>query len=340
MTLLKLDLLTLDSNMMRSKNISVVGCGYWGKNLIRNFAELGCLNSVSDVDIDLAKLRSDEFKVPYITFEEVISNDDIQGIVIAAPAFLHAELAIIAMNAGKHVFVEKPMAINLKEANQMIKTSQDNKVSLMIGHLLQYHPIFRKLKHMVDINEFGKVKHIYSNRLSFGKIRSEEDVVLSFAPHDISMVLSLAANAKPVSVKRDSLSILQKGIDDIAHLNIEFSNSLQAHINVSWLSPLKEQKLVLIGERCTAIFDDTQTWKQKLAIYNNKINFEDMSVLKSKPRYVVDIPEAEPLKEECSYFYDVVNGKSSPITDGQEGYSVLSVLEAAEKAKSGKKISI
>ena len=323
---------------MRNKNISVVGCGYWGKNLIRNFSELGCLNSVSDVDGELAKSRANDFGVPYKSFEEILLSNEIQGVVIAAPAFLHAKLAISAMNSGKHVFVEKPMAINLKEANEMIKASKNNSTALMVGHLLQYHPVFTKLRNMVEKGEFGKIQYIYSNRLSFGKIRSEEDVVLSISPHDISMVLSLAGS-KPVSVKRDSLSILQKGIDDIARLNIEFSDGLKSDINVSWVNPIKEQKLVLIGETGMAIFDDTLQWKQKLAIYDHKVNFDDMSVLKSNPIYI-EVPEAEPLKEECSYFYNVVDGKSDPITNGEEGYSVLSVLEAAEKAKSGHKITL
>ena len=322
---------------MQNKNISVVGCGYWGKNLIRNFSQLGCLNSISDTNIELANSRSLEFNVPVKTFDEVLSCDEIEG-VIAAPAFLHSKLAISAMNSGKHVFVEKPMAINLKEANEMIEVSKRNSTSLMIGHLLQYHPVFRKLKNMVNDGEFGKINYIYSNRLSLGKVRSEEDVVLSFSPHDISMVLSLS-KSNPVSVKRDSLSILQKGIDDIARLNIEFSDGLMSDINVSWLNPVKEQKLVLIGENGMAVFDDTLEWKRKLALYKHKVNLNDLSVSKVDPIFV-EVPEAEPLREECSYFCDVVDGKSIPITDGIEGYNVLSILEAAEKAKSGQKITL
>jgi UDP-2-acetamido-3-amino-2,3-dideoxy-glucuronate N-acetyltransferase len=325
-------------SMPAKKNISVIGCGYWGQNLIRNFSSLGCLHSISDTDFELVTSRANEFLVPHKTFAEILVCDDIEGVAIAAPAFMHSKLAIDLMNAGKHVFVEKPMAISLAEASDMIAASQKNETFLMIGHLLQYHPVFRQLRKMVENDEFGKLNYIYSNRLSFGKIRTEEDVVLSFAPHDISMILSLAGS-EPMSVTRDSCSVLQKGIDDIARLHIEFVNGLKADINISWLNPTKEQKLVLIGEKGMAVFDDTLEWKHKLAIYRHQINLSTLEAIKTDPVFT-EVPEAEPLKEECSYFCGVVEGTLHPITDGAEGYRVLSVLEAAESAKSGQKAFI
>ncbi len=171
-------------------SIAVIGCGYWGKNLIRNFYELGVLSAVSDSDKLLAKEFSEKYKVPSLTFEEVL-NSSVRGVVIAAPAKYHAKLTIDALEANKHVYVEKPLAMNKKEADEMIKKSNKKGMHLMVGHLLQYHPVFKKLKEMNEEKDFGDIQYIYSNRFSFGKIRSEENVIWSFAPHDISMILSL-----------------------------------------------------------------------------------------------------------------------------------------------------
>jgi UDP-2-acetamido-3-amino-2,3-dideoxy-glucuronate N-acetyltransferase len=173
------------------KNIAVVGCGHWGKNLVRNFYELEVLASICDPNIDIAKQYAEQYSVQNHSFSEIINNPSIQGVVLAVPAKYHAAMAIDAMKQGKHVFVEKPLAMNEAEATLMIKTAKENKVQLMVGHLLQYHPVFQKVKEMVLGGEIGEIDYMYSNRLSFGKVRAEEDVIWSFAPHDISMILSL-----------------------------------------------------------------------------------------------------------------------------------------------------
>lgn len=324
--------------MTQKKNISVIGCGHWGKNLIRNFADLGRLHSVSDTNSELGLLLAEKYKVPFKDFDEIICSNDVYGVVIAAPAIYHSKLAVTAMNAGKHVFVEKPMAMNLADAKEMIKVSDTTNSSLMVGHLLQYHPVFKKLRNMAKEDYFGKLKYIYSNRLSLGKIRSEEDVVLSFSPHDISMILSLS-DSEPISLKRDSISILQNGIDDVARINIEFADGVTSDINVSWINPVKEQKLVIVGEKGMGVFDDTLEWNKKLMTLKYKIDLGNFSISKDEIKYI-KVHESEPLREECSSFCDVVDGKSKPLTNGLEGYKVLSILQAAEKAKSGKRITI
>ena len=172
------------------QEVSVIGCGHWGKNLVRNFAELGSLASVSDPDTRMAEIYATEYEVPSLSFEEVLESD-VNGVVIA-PAFLHAELAIAAFEAGKHVYVEKPLALNLDDADRVIHAAIQAGRHLMVGHLLQYHAVFTRLKGMVEEGGFGKLQYIYSNRMSAGKLRSEEDVIWSFAPHDVSMILSLA----------------------------------------------------------------------------------------------------------------------------------------------------
>ena len=311
------------------KNIAVVGCGHWGKNLVRNFAELGALAAVCDPNAELAKHYAEQYNVNNFSFAEIIKDAGIEGVVLAVPAPLHASLAIEAMNAGKHVYVEKPLAMNQIEARQMIDTSKDQGVQLMVGHLLQYHPVFIAVRELVASGELGGLSYIYSNRLSFGKVRSEEDVIWSFAPHDISMILSLTGQ-EPELVRTESASILQSNIADTATVHMKFKSGLKAHISVSWLHPYKEQKLVVIGESAMVVFDDTQPWEQKLALYRHNIDLtgEAPNLEKSDVQYI-DVAQSEPLKNECQHFIDVVNGRLNPLTDGDEGLRVLNVLSAA-----------
>ena len=311
------------------KNIAVVGCGHWGKNLVRNFSELGALAAVCDPQLELAKKYALELNVKNYSFDEILNDQFIEGVVLAVPAPLHASMAIKAMNAGKHVYVEKPLSMDSKEANNMIASSKKNDVELMVGHLLQYHPIFIAVRKIVESNELGPLNYIYSNRLSFGKIRSEEDVIWSFAPHDISMVLSLAGQ-KPQAVRTESSSILQTDIADTASIYMDFHLGLKAHIFVSWLHPHKEQKLVVIGKKAMIVFDDTKPWNQKLAIYRHIIKSDrGFPAIKKADVEYLEIAESEPLKNECQHFIDVVNGRLMPLTDGDEGLRVLNVLSAA-----------
>lgn len=310
------------------KNIAVIGCGHWGKNLVRNYSELGSLGAVCDPNTKLAELYANECKVNNMTYDEILNNPNLSGVVIAAPAPLHASMGIEAMSAGKHVYVEKPLAMNKTEAQAMIDSAKKNNVKLMVGHLLQYHPIFIKVRKIVESGDIGSLNYIYSNRLSFGKVRTEEDVIWSFAPHDISMILSLVKqNLK--SVKTHSSCILQPNISDMATIHLEFDN-LKAHISVSWLHPHKEQKLVVIGDNGMIVFDDTKPWNEKLAIYHHQIKFNDNlpKLDKAKVEYV-QIQESEPLKNECLHFIDVVNNNREPLTNSKEGLNVLNVLCAA-----------
>jgi predicted dehydrogenase len=311
------------------KNIAVVGCGHWGKNLVRNFSELGALTAVCDPNAEVAKHYADQYNVNNLSFAEILKDTGIEGVVFAVPAPLHASLAIEAMNAGKHVYVEKPLAMNQIEARQMIDTSKDQGVQLMVGHLLQYHPVFMAVRGLVASNELGGLSYIYSNRLSFGKVRSEEDVIWSFSPHDISMILSLTGQ-KPETVRTESASILQPNIADTATVHMTFTSGLKAHVSASWLHPYKEQKLVVIGESAMAVFDDTQPWEKKLALYRHNIDLtgEAPNLGKSDVQYI-DVAQSEPLKNECQHFIDVVNGRLMPLTAGDEGLRVLNVLSAA-----------
>ena len=311
------------------KNIAVVGCGHWGKNLVRNFSELGALAALCDPNDKLAQIYAEEYKVPPLSFAAILANPDIEGIVLAVPAPLHASMAIEAMNVGKHVYVEKPLAMNIAEAESMIASAKNCDVQLMVGHLLQYHPCFKMVRSLIEAGELGSLSYVYSNRLSLGKVRSEEDVIWSFAPHDISMILSLIGE-EPEVVRVDSSCMLQPGIADTAMLHMEFSSDVKAHVSVSWLHPFKEQKLVIVGQEGMLVFDDTRPWNEKLALYRHNIKSVEGSptIEKAEVEYL-EVVQAEPLKNECLHFIDVVSGRVEPLTDGVEGLSVLKVLSAA-----------
>ena len=316
------------------KNIAVVGCGHWGKNLVRNFSDLGSLAAVCDPNAEVAQQYADQYLVKNYSFSEVLNDLSIEGVVLAVPAPLHASMAIEVMNAGKHAYVEKPLAMNNLEADRMIASAEENGVQLMVGHLLQYHPIFMALRTLVESGEMGALQYIYSNRLSFGKVRSEEDVIWSFAPHDISMILSLTGH-EPDTVRTEYTSILQPDIADAAIVHMEFNSGLKAHISVSWLHPYKEQKLVVVGKNAMAVFDDTKPWGEKLALYRHVVRSSGSlpSLEKAEVEYV-EVPQSEPLRNECQHFVDVVSGDIMPLTNGKEGLGVLNVLSAASLSQS------
>ena len=321
------------------KNIAVVGCGYWGKNLVRNFSELGVLSSICDPNHSIANTFAKKYNVKSCSFAEISDDPDIKGVVLAVPAELHASMAVDAMNKGKHVFVEKPLAMNEVEANLMIAAAEKNNVQLMVGHLLQYHPIFKTVLKMVKSGDIGEINYIYSNRLSFGKIRTEEDVVWSFAPHDISMILSLT-NQELEFLTAHSTAVLQDNIADTATIHMTFKSGLKSHISVSWLHPYKEQKLVVIGKKAMLVFDDTKPWNEKLWIqrYQLEIN-QDSPILKKNDLEFIKVIEDEPLKNECKHFIDVVENNIKPSTNDQEGLKVLKVLTATTLSQKDNKVT-
>ena len=315
------------------KNIAVVGCGHWGKNLVRNFSALGALCSISDPNSEIADQYASQYNVKKYSFTEIINDPNIKGVVLAVPAHLHASMAIEAMNKNKNIFVEKPLAMNEVEAEAMIATAKKNKVRLMVGHLLQYHPIFKTIKEYVEAGKIGEINYIYSNRLSFGKVRTEEDVIWSFAPHDISMILSLTGQ-EPEYVSTNATSILQKNIADTATIHLQFKSGLKSHISVSWLHPYKEHKLVVVGQSAMLVFDDTKSWQEKLALYPyDAVSSKNLINLKNSNVQYIKVTEEEPLKNECQHFIDVVEKDIQPLTDGAEGLRVLKVLSAASRSQ-------
>jgi UDP-2-acetamido-3-amino-2,3-dideoxy-glucuronate N-acetyltransferase len=319
---------------IKSPHVAVVGSGYWGKNLVRNFYRLGALKLICDKnEIVLASFEKEYPGVETcLAINDVLSREDIQGIVIATPAESHFTLVTEALLAGKHVYVEKPMALRQSEGEELISVADKTHRVLMVGHLLQYHPVFRKLKGLAASGELGRINYIYSHRLNLGKIRREENILWSFAPHDISMILSLAGE-EPESVLATGGNYLHQKIADVTSTHLEFPSGIQAHIFVSWLHPFKEQKLVVVGDRKMAVFDDTQPWQDKLLLYPHRIKWQNNVPVPAKadPERL-EILEAEPLRMECEHFlYCIANGEQ-PLTDGHEGLRVLKVLNASQRS--------
>ena len=322
--------------------IAVVGSGYWGKNLVRNYAQLDALGAICDSN----KQVLESFKETYpdvhciSNFQELLAEKEIQGIAIAAPAEMHFSLAREALLSGKDVYVEKPLSLDVADARELREIAGKNSRILMVGHLLQYHSAFIKLKELIRQGELGRIHYIYSNRLSFGKIRREEDILWSFAPHDISMILSLA-NEDPECVMATGGNYLHKKIADVTTTHLEFPSGLKAHVFVSWLHPFKEQMLVVVGSKNMAVFRDTAAWDEKLLLYPHNIKWQNgIPVPDKQDAKKVDVDQSEPLKAECSHFIECIETRSNPITDATEGIEVLKILKASQDSlnSNGKKI--
>lgn len=320
-----------------NKYISVIGCGHWGKNLVRNFHEIGALHSVCDNNPEIAAQFAAQYDVETLSWDEVLTNDAVRGVVIASPAPFHYEMAKAALEAGKDVYVEKPITLKDEHARDLCDLAEQRKAILMVGHLLQYHTAFLKLKELSDSGEFGDLLYIYSNRISFGKVRREENVLWSFAPHDVSMVLALAGGRSPNFVDATGAAQTHDSIADFANVQMCFDDGLAAHINVSWINPFKEQKLVVIGTKGAGVFDDRLDWSEKLTLYPQGIDMsEDLPVLNKADAVALPLDEGEPLKAECQHFLDCIESRKTPRTDGAEGLRVLDVLNRADQAMSVK----
>lgn len=313
-------------------SIAIIGTGYWGKNLVRNFHGLEALTAICDTNPDSIHQFTNQYPgvKGVLSYSEIINDPAIKGIAISTPAPTHAAMAREAILAGKDVYVEKPLCLSEKEGAELNKLARENRRILMVGHLLWYHPAVLKLKELVDNGELGRIQYIYSNRLNLGKLRREENVLWSFAPHDISVVLGLLGEM-PFSIRAQGGNYLHQRIADTTVTLLNFASGVRAHIFVSWLHPFKEQKLVVVGEKKMAVFNDTEEWPKKLQLYPHTIEWsENIPIANKAEAENVVVDQYEPLRAECEHFLECITTRNEPRTDGEEGLRVLKVLNACQ----------
>lgn len=311
--------------------VAVIGCGDWGRNLVRNFRDLNALAAACEINPS----RIQELKSLYpecrtfSSYDAVLEAPSIEAVAIATPAESHGKLVKRALAHGKDVFVEKPLCLSTAEAEEILGLAKGR--ILMVGHLLWYHPAIVRLKELVDEGGLGRIQYIYSSRLNLGKIRREENILWSFAPHDISVLLGLVGEM-PESVQAQGGNYLHSQISDVTVSLLSFPSGVKAHIFVSWLHPFKEQKLIVVGDQKMAVFDDLET-ERKLVLYPHSIHWKNQIPVASKAEgSPVSLAPVEPLYAECLHFLECIQTRTVPRTDGQEGLRVLKVLQQCQEA--------
>jgi len=313
-------------------NLALVGCGYWGKNLARVFSELGVLRRVCDKDASRFGTLSFRGEPPTFTenLADLLADPDLHAVAVSTPAVTHYGIVKSALEAGKDVFVEKPLALNAQEGAALVNLAHERGRILMVGHILLYHPAIRKLRRLIEDGQLGRILYCYSNRLNMGLIRTEENILWSFAPHDISVMLHLLGE-EPIAAEADGQSYLTPGVVDVTLSRLRFKSGVTGHIFVSWLHPIKEQRLIVVGTEKMAVFDDTAD--KKLLLYPHRVDWPGRvpKAVKAEPT-VVEIEQAEPLKEECRHFLQCVIHRTPPLSDGAEGLRVLRVLDLCQKS--------
>ena len=320
---------------MSDTGIALIGCGAWGKNHLRVWSNLGCLRVVCDPDPD--RLQVVQSQYPGLEtcsdINVVLNRADIKAVVIAAPASLHAPLTLQAFEAGKDVLVEKPMALTITDGQKLVETARQQERILMVGHVLEYHPAIQRMHQLIKEGALGRVEYIYSNRLNLGRIRTEENALWSFAPHDIAIILRILG-VMPDEVACHGGAYLNYQIADVTLTSLRFPGNVQAHIFVSWLHPFKEQRFVVVGDRQMAVFDDTRPWPEKLALYPHSVDWLGGKVPVANRAEAVYLPldEAEPLRAECEHFLQCVVNRQQPLADGESGLQTLQILQVAQQS--------
>ncbi len=312
-----------------SVKVAVIGCGTWGKNLVRNFYNLESLFSICDMDSDtLCKVTGEYEGVKCICdFEQILQTPEINGVVIATPSHTHYSLTKKALEAGKHVYVEKPIATSSEEARELMELADEKGLVLMVGHLLLYHPVVNRLKSIVKDGTLGKITYVQSDRLNVNFFRNDRSVLWDLTPHDLSMAAYIL-DKKPLQVESAiGCSVNNDGIVDIAHIDIGFEDDILVHLSDSWIHPLKRVVLLVRGTKATAVFDDSFADK-KFELYDNQTTEKKLIEC---PDYI----EIEPLKLECQHFLNCIENRIKPRSDGLNGYETVKILEEAEKIMLG-----
>ena len=326
-------------------NLACVGAGNWGRNLVRVFDGLPQvqLKTICDARDDVRAAMARLYPQSGVTgdYTGVLGDPEVEAVVLAVPAVDHYETARLALEAGKHVYVEKPIALSYAHARELTELAEARGRVLMVGHLMEYHPALRLLKGLADSGELGEIYYLYSERVNLGVVRKDENALWSLAPHDISMILMLVG-AEPVSVSARGACYLQQGIEDVVFANLRFADGKMAQVQVSWLDPHKVRKLTVVGTKKMAVFDDVES-AEKVRIYDKAAEREggggpryesygESITLRFGDVVIPHISAAEPLKLECQHFVDCVRTGGTPVSDGRDGMRVVRVLEAAQRS--------
>jgi UDP-2-acetamido-3-amino-2,3-dideoxy-glucuronate N-acetyltransferase len=315
------------------KKLGLIGAGYWGKNLVRDFYKLNVLKTVCDKDIDILEQHKLNYPNIIITtqWENILNDAEITSICISLPAELHYKFAKTALLKDKDVYIEKPITLNIDEVQELINIAKNNNKILMVGHLLNYHPVIIKIKEQLKNGLIGNIKHIISNRLNLGKFRTNENALWSLAPHDISIILSFLNNKLPDKIKCNGFSLITKDIHDTTNTILEYDNNIYVNINSSWLSPYKERKLTIIGDKGMIVFDDV---KHGFTVYKDYLGYKDNIPITTNSTgvYYECDDKLSPLTIECKHFIDCCINRNNPLTDGEEGLRVLKVLTSCQNS--------
>jgi len=323
-------------------NVAVVGAGYWGPNLIRNFVQLDGASLKAVCDLDEGKLKKIKSLYPAVDavtdYDALLKRKDIDAVAIATSPSTHYPLVKKALEAGKHVLVEKPFTLESKHGEELIALAKGKKLVLMVGHTFEYTPAVNKLKGLITSGELGEIYYVYIHRLNLGLFQKDTNVVWDLAPHDISILLYILGE-KPVSVSATGASHVVKGVEDVAFLTIKFGNGRLGHIHVSWLDPSKIRKTVVVGSKKMVVYDDVEPL-EKIKIFDKGVkkhdDYKTFGEFQLSYNYGdIHIPKlstAEPLGIECSHFIECVKEGKTPRSSGEVGLNVVRVLEAAEKS--------
>ncbi|MGH2894105.1 MAG: Gfo/Idh/MocA family protein [Solirubrobacteraceae bacterium] len=323
--------------MSRPLSVGIVGLGYWGPNLARNFAATPGVEVTYLCDADAAARErvSRTLPVARATAElnDLLAAPELDAIVLATPVPTHAELAVRVLGAGKHCFVEKPLAKSAADAERAVAAAQRAGRLLMVGHLLEYHPGVRRLKELADSGELGdQIHYIYGNRLNLGKLRADENALWSLGAHDVSVVLYLA-DEEPIEVEAHGESYVRPGVEDVVFCFMRFPSGLVAHLHLSWLDPHKERRFTVVGSQKMATFDDMDL-ERKLTVYDKGFDEDSRTygeyITRSGDVFSPRIPNVEPLRVECEAFIDAIRSGEPPRSDGASGLRVVRVLEALQ----------
>ncbi|MDJ0927443.1 MAG: Gfo/Idh/MocA family oxidoreductase [Gammaproteobacteria bacterium] len=322
-------------------NVAVVGVGGWGKNLARNYFQIPECNLKYICDLDETRLSQLQSQLPGTQlsrdFDSVLADPEIQAVVIATPAPTHYSLCKAALMAGKDVYVEKPIVLEVHHGEELIRMAEERDRILMVGHLLEYHPIIVKLRELIDSGELGDIYYIYNQRVNLGTVREDENAMWNFAPHDVSSILYLL-DREPTDVTARGQSYLRDGVEDVVFMSMNFSGESMAHVHVSWLDPHKIRKITIVGSKKMAVFDDLES-NEKLRIYDKGAaqntdydTFAEYVTLRFGDVTIPYVKVGEPLRIECEHFLNCVRTRSRPLSDGHDGLRVLKVLDAAQRS--------